>query len=408
MTCEHCKKQGHSKTNCWILHPHLRPASTNKYSQTRAHEARAQEHPTPSYMHMGDDGRALVSTTHTGASTSHAMPQPSHEDAFIRKSDIEALIKALNANSGNQSINALNSIHNESHTARPMIIDSGASHHMIRDARLISDIKPALGSVVIANGDRIPIKGVGNLNLFDKESQVFYMPTFASNLLSVKRATNDLNCNIIFSPNDVVFQDIETLKMIGKGVTKGDLYLLEDTTTRSCLPYAFSSIPVLENDVLWHARLGHPHSRALNLLLPNVYFKNDGCEACILGKHCKTVFPKSSTIYEKCFDLIHSDVWTAPCTSRENHRYFVTFIDQKSKYTWLTMIPSKDRVLDAFINFQSYITNQFNVKIKVFRSDNGGEYTSTAFKSHLAKHGISHQTSCPYTPQQNGVAERKN
>ncbi|KAF2581057.1 hypothetical protein F2Q68_00001710 [Brassica cretica] len=50
-------------------------------------------------MHMGDDGRALVSTTHTGASTSHAMPQPSHEDAFIRKSDIEALIKALNANS---------------------------------------------------------------------------------------------------------------------------------------------------------------------------------------------------------------------------------------------------------------------------------------------------------------------
>ncbi|KAF3553960.1 hypothetical protein F2Q69_00012178 [Brassica cretica] len=50
-------------------------------------------------MHMGDDGRALVSTTHTGASTSPAMPQPSHEDAFIRKSDIETLIKTLNANS---------------------------------------------------------------------------------------------------------------------------------------------------------------------------------------------------------------------------------------------------------------------------------------------------------------------
>lgn len=71
-------------------------------------------------------------------------------------------------------------------------------------------------------------------------------------------------------------------------------------------------------------------------------------------------------------------------------------------------MPSKDRVIDAFINFQNYVTNQFNAKIKVFRSDNGGEYTSNKFKEHLAKHGIIHQTSCPYTPQQNGVAERKN
>ncbi|KAL0702311.1 hypothetical protein Bca4012_058433 [Brassica carinata] len=119
VTCEHCKYKGHSKTNCWILHPHLRPASTNRHSQARAQEARAQEHPSPSSMRLGNDGRALISTTHTGGSTSHALPQPSHEDAFIRKSDIEALIKALNANSGNQSINALNSIHNASHTARP-------------------------------------------------------------------------------------------------------------------------------------------------------------------------------------------------------------------------------------------------------------------------------------------------
>lgn len=264
---------------------------------------------------MRDDGRALVSTTHTGASTSHAMPQPSHEDAFIRKSDIEALIKALNANSGNQSINALNSIHDESDTAMPMIIDSGASHHMIRAGRLISDIKSALGSVVIANGDRIPIKGVRNLNLFDKESQAFYMHTFTSNLLSVKRATNDLNCNIIFSPNDVCFQDIETSKMLGKGVSKGELYFLEDTKLRSDSTYAFNSTSFLANDVLWHARLGHLHFHALQLMLPNLSLKNETCEACILGKHHKSVFPSSRTIYENCFDLVHSEDWTAPCVS---------------------------------------------------------------------------------------------
>ena len=165
-------------------------------------------------MHNHEAGKAMVSTSHSVGATS----QIPNDDTFIRKSDIEALIKALNANSGNISVNALNSIHNASHTARSLIIDSGASHHMIRDAKLITDVKPALGSVVIANGNKIPIEGVGNLKLFDKESQAFYMPTFTSNLLSVKRVTNDLNCNVIFSPNDVYFQDIKTSKMLRKGV----------------------------------------------------------------------------------------------------------------------------------------------------------------------------------------------
>ncbi|KAL0898799.1 hypothetical protein Bca101_082760 [Brassica carinata] len=75
VTCEHCKYKGHSKTNCWILHPHLRPASANKYSQTRVHEARAQEHPAPSYMRMGNDGRALTSTTHTGEQRNKLDPK---------------------------------------------------------------------------------------------------------------------------------------------------------------------------------------------------------------------------------------------------------------------------------------------------------------------------------------------
>ena len=233
------------------------------------------------------------------------------------------------------------------------------------------------------------------------------MPTFASNLLSVKKVTNDLNCQVTFTPNSVYFQDIDSSKLLGKGVTKGDLYFLEDTRPALELSNAFVSVSEFPKDVMWHARLGHPHSHALNILLPSINFKSD-CEACILGKHCRSVFPKSKTIYENCFDLIHTDVWTAPCASREQHKYFVSFIDEKSKYTWITLLQSKDRVLEAFKNFQNYITNHFNVKIKILGSDNGGEYTSTAFKHHLAAHGIIQQTSCPYTPQQNGVAERKN
>ncbi|KAG7556871.1 Integrase catalytic core [Arabidopsis suecica] len=382
--CDHCKRSGHAKEKCWILHPHLKPARREpRANQATGGNLGGQEQAGTSSQALGGNGAAMMASSD-----------------LVRRSDLDALIKALKESSGN-AYHALSSL-------KPLIVDSGASHHMISDSKLMKNIEPALGNVIIANGDKIPVKGLGDLELFSKKSKAFYMPTFTSNLLSVKKATTDLNCYAIFGPNDVHFQDIETSRVLGHGGTKDGLYVLEDTKLSTPLASHFSSVLVYANNAIWHARLGHPHSRALGLLLPSISFKNDECEACILGKHCKSVFPKSNTIYENCFDLVHSDVWTSPCLSRENQKYFVTFIDEKSKYTWLTLLPSKDRVLEAFTNFQNYVTNHYNAKIKIFRSDNGGEYTSHAFKQHLAKHEIIHQTSCPYTPQQNGVAERKN
>src|SRR5690606_33977041 len=98
---------------------------------------------------------------------------------------------------------------------------------------------------------------------------------FTSNLLSVKKCTTDLHCNVIFSPNDVKFQDIDSHKLIGKGITKGELYMLEDTALISNSSCSFTSAFALNNDVLWHARLGHPHVRALSLMLPGVMVKNN-------------------------------------------------------------------------------------------------------------------------------------
>ncbi|KAL0641221.1 hypothetical protein Bca4012_102626 [Brassica carinata] len=189
---------------------------------------------------------------------------------------------------------------------------------MISDTSLIKNIVPINGNVMIANGDKIPIRGIGSLKLFDKETKAFYMPEFTSNLLSVKKCATDLQCNVIFSPNDVKFQDIKSSKMIGKGVTKGELYLLEDLAPVSSYSCSFTSVSgsSLSKNALWHARLGHPHNKALKLMLPGVSFENNDCEACILGKHCKTVFTKSTTVYEKCFDLIHSDrFWSDAVTT---------------------------------------------------------------------------------------------
>ncbi|KAG7547971.1 GAG-pre-integrase domain [Arabidopsis suecica] len=267
--CDHCKKSGHAKEKCWILHPHLRPARREpRANHATGENLGGQEQAGTSSQALGGNGAAMMASSD-----------------LVRRSDLDALIKALKESSGN-AYHALSSL-------KPLIVDSGASHHMISDSKLMKNIEPALGNVIIANGDKIPVKGLGDLELFSKKFKAFYMPTFTSNLLSVKKATTDLNCYAIFGPNDVHFQDIETSRVLGHGGTKDGLYVLEDTKLSTPLASHFSSVLVNANNAIWHARLGHPHSRALGLLLPSISFKNDECEACILGEQRNKLDPKS-------------------------------------------------------------------------------------------------------------------
>ncbi|KAF8046981.1 hypothetical protein N665_3280s0001 [Sinapis alba] len=162
---------------------------------------------------------ALMSESNGGKDWNKAMIN----DGPIRMSDIQPLIKAAKA--------IISSRKSGTHfpISKPIIIDSGASHHMISDRNLISDVRPVLGNVIIANGDKVKIEGIGNLKLFDRESTAFYMPSFASKLLSVKKATVGLNCQMVFRPNDVEFQDLKTGKLIGEGNSQGGLYHLQKT-----------------------------------------------------------------------------------------------------------------------------------------------------------------------------------
>ena len=106
--------------------------------------------------------------------------------------------------------------------------------------------------------------------------------------------------------------------------------------------------------------------------------------------------------------LIHSDVWTCLVVSVSGMKYFVTFIDCHTRMTWVYLMRHKDEVFQCFQEFYAYVRNQFNVQVQVIRSDNGTEYVNKQFGGFLSAQGIMHQTSCPDTPAQNGVAERKN
>ena len=109
------------------------------------------------------------------------------------------------------------------------------------------------------------------------------------------------------------------------------------------------------------------------------------------------------------FKLIHSNVWgSCPVMSPTGFKYFVTFVDDFSRVTWLYLMKSRSELFSHFTAFCAEIKTQFHVPIQILRSDNAKEYLSKPFQSFMLQHKILHQTSCVDTPSHNGVDERKN
>ena len=131
----------------------------------------------------------------------------------------------------------------------------------------------------------------------------------------------------------------------------------------------------------------------------------DKCETCIQAKMTKLPFPKADR-HNELLQLIHSDVCELNgILTRGGNRYLVTFIDDHSRYTYVYLMKNKNEVFDKFKYYKSLVENQKGKKILALRSDRGGEYFPTEFVSFCEQHGIIHETSAPYTPQQNGLAE---
>lgn len=107
--------------------------------------------------------------------------------------------------------------------------------------------------------------------------------------------------------------------------------------------------------------------------------------------------------------VVHSDVCgKINAKSFGGAEYFLTFIDDKTRYTWVYLLKTKDEVFNRFQEWKAMVENAVGKKLKVLRSDNGGEYTGKQFQEYLKEEGVRHERTVPKTPQQNGVAERLN
>ncbi|GKD15603.1 retrovirus-related pol polyprotein from transposon TNT 1-94, partial [Tanacetum coccineum] len=174
-----------------------------------------------------------------------------------------------------------------------------------------------------------------------------------------------------------------------------------------------SSAYLIESSNVWHGRLGHVNFNSMPRLIKfnsipnfhiNLKYKHKTCiEAKLKRSSFKLVKRKT-----KPLDMIYTDIWDLKSLHTEGgNKYFITFIDDCTKYCYVYLLKSKDEAIDKFVLYKTKVKNQLSRKIKVVGSDRGGAYASP-FADLYAKHGIRHEFTAPYSPQQNGIAEKKN
>ena len=171
---------------------------------------------------------------------------------------------------------------------------------------------------------------------------------------------------------------------------------------------------------LWHRRLGHlgydnlakltNMSTGINLTSADIKTTSaDSCDACILGKQHRLPFNASTTITSKPLELLHTDLCgPMPVPSHGGNLYFITLLDDHTGYSLISPLRRKSDAAAFLKTAITMLERQTGYTVKRIRSDNGGEFINTELDTFYQSKGIKSETSVPYTPQQNGKAERLN
>ncbi|GKA77787.1 retrovirus-related pol polyprotein from transposon TNT 1-94 [Tanacetum coccineum] len=208
-----------------------------------------------------------------------------------------------------------------------------------------------------------------------------------------------------------LIQDRETKQVIAQGLCEDGLYVLRDTPMALAATVGVSRKASFE---LWHNRLGHVSFDVISTLnklgvldVTSILPKPNICKPCQLSKSQRLPFELNSKRSSYPLDLIHCDLWGPAPVSSDGYLYYVIFVDDYSRFTWFYPLKTKSgfyTVLSAFIKL---VQTQLSRKIKVFQSDGGTEFVNHTVRKIFEDNGTLHRLSCPYTPQQNGRAERK-
>jgi transposase InsO family protein len=169
---------------------------------------------------------------------------------------------------------------------------------------------------------------------------------------------------------------------------------------------------------LWHRRLAHVGMKNLHKLLKgehilgltNVHFEKERiCSACQAGKQVGVHHPhKNIMTTDRPLELLHMDLFgSIAYISIGGSKYCLVIVDDYSRFTWVFFLQEKSQTQETLKRLLRRAQNEFGLRIKKIRSDNGAEFKNSQIEGFLEEEGIKHEFSSPYTPQQNGVVERK-
>ena len=301
-------------------------------------------------------------------------------------------------------------------------VDTGVIRHVCSAKKMFSSYQTIDNGeqLFMGNSSSSKVEGQGKVVLkmtSGKEltlNDVLHVPKIRKNLVSGSLLSKKgfklvfVSDNFILSKNGMY---------VGKGYMSNGLFKMNVMTVvppiKNINKKNTSSAYMLESSNVWHGRLGHVNYDTLRRLinmecLPN--FKIDPnlkCEICVESKLTRTSFQSIEKSSEP-LELIHSDICDLKfIQTRGGKKYFLTLIDDCTRYCYVYLLRSKDEALEMFQHFKNEVENQLDRKIKVIRSYRGGEYEAP-FGDFCSQHGIIHQTTTAYSPQQNGVVELKN
>jgi len=246
-------------------------------------------------------------------------------------------------------------------------------------------------------------------------SRVLHVPDLRNNLFSVLFLTCHKGFTVSIDSTKMSFQQPAGNTLFTATISDSNAAFL-DGTTAPLAEYASAATTLPLDLDLWHRRLAHHHLQDVKKLwkkklitgmtLDSLAAPDPICEPCLAGEMHANPFPSSQWTARCPLELVHSDVHQIAYPSFSGFRYWVTFIDDYSRFRFVLPIKAKSDVCDAFKQFKAYAENQSGYKIKILRDDKGGEYMSNAFSKFTTECGIERQHTVRAQPQQNGVASQ--
>ncbi|KAJ9566507.1 hypothetical protein OSB04_002473 [Centaurea solstitialis] len=302
------------------------------------------------------------------------------------------------------------------------VIDTGSGNHICNHLQGFTrrkTLRKDRSNLRVGEGTPLIAEAVGSYSLSLPSGLVleldncYYIPNMIKNVLSFDLLVDqgfyykyDYKMISVFKDNIFYFKatPVNGLYTVNLQDNSNEIYHISKR-----------SKDIEDQTYLWHCRLGHINKKRVELLLKGGFLGNfdykpfDNCESCLSGKMTKQPFNKENERATDLLEIIHTDV-CGPFShvARGGYRYFITFTDDFSRYGYVYLMRHKSESFERFREFQNEVQNQLGRKIKFLRSDRGGEYLSDEFDNHLMECGIVSQLTPPYTPQMNGVSERRN